>query len=125
MGINIAPEKAKIKNETRKSSAWAIYPTNGGPMNMPAIPYVAIREMAIPGEYFWDPEANVNVIGIIAPVPSPTRQKPIIAGQNRGNPIANSIPKKIRHALRTYVFGIPISSTIRSDAKREIAMQIM
>src|SRR5687768_3578052 len=81
--------------------------------------------MAIPGEYFFDPEASVKVIGIIAAVPNPVRQKPIIEGQNVGNRMASRIPKKIKPELTIKVVAIPIFSTRRSDANLERAMQIM
>src|SRR5687768_11224201 len=115
--MNIAPENAKIKNETRRSKAWAKYPTNGGPINVPTIPYVAITEIAIPGEYFFDPEASVNVIGIIAAVPKPVRQNPISDSQNVGNKTASRIPKNIKQALKMYVLAMPIHSTRWSEAK--------
>ena len=53
-------------------------------MNIPTIPYVAMSEIAIPGEYFFDPDANVKVMGMMAAVPNPVKQKPIIEGQNVG-----------------------------------------
>lgn len=66
---------------------------------MPTIPYVAISEIAIPGEYFLEPEARLNVMGMTAAVPKPVRQKPIIDGQNVGKIIARAIPKKMKQEL--------------------------
>lgn len=81
--------------------------------------------MAIPGEYFLEPEASVKVMGMIAAVPKPVKQKPIIEGQNVGNIMARKIPKKMKQALTIKVLAIPISSTTRSEANLESAMQIM
>lgn len=123
--MNIAPENAKIKKEILRLKAWAMYPTSGGPMNMPTIPYVAINEMAIPGEYFFEPEARVKVIGMIDAVPKPVKQNPIMDGQKVGKVMARKIPKKVKQELTIKVLAIPILSTTRSDANRDRAMQIM
>jgi hypothetical protein len=92
---------------------------------MPAIPYVAIIEIAIPGEYFVEPEASVNVMGITAAVPKPTKQNPSMEGQKVGKRMASKIPVKTKQALKTNVFAIPILSTTRSDANLDIAIQII
>ena len=94
-------------------------------MKVPAIPYVAINDIAIPGEYFLEPDANVNVMGTIAAVPNPTRQKPSIDIQKPGKVTAMIIPLKINKALTTNSFGIPILSIMLSHANRESAMQII
>jgi hypothetical protein len=61
--------------------------------------YVAIIDMAIPGEYFWECPANVKVIGMIDAVPKPTRLKPSIDGQKVGRVTASPMPTKIKDAL--------------------------
>lgn len=94
-------------------------------MNVPAMPYEAMIDIAKPGEYFRDVDASVNVMGTIAAVPKPTKQNPIIEVQNVGKIIAIQIPENINVALIANVLGIPILSTMRSETKRDIAMQIM
>ena len=64
-------------------------------------------------------------MGIIAAVPTPVRQNPIIDGQNVGKPIANNIPVRIRQELTMKVLDIPIISTMRSERNLDKAMQIM
>ena len=66
---------------------------------MPAILYVAIIEMAMPGEYFREDPASRNVIGMIEAEPNPTKQNPINVGQKVGKITANPIPRKINTAL--------------------------
>ena len=80
-GMSISPANAKAINAIRKLNACAMYPIIGGPISIPTILYVAIMDIAIPGEYFFEPPARRNVIGMIDAVPNPTRQNPIIAGQ--------------------------------------------
>ena len=92
---------------------------------MPAIPYVAIIEIAIPGEYFVEADASVNVMGITAAVPNPTKQNPSIDGQKVGKRIASKMPVTTKQALMMNVFAIPISSTTRSDANLDKAIQII
>jgi hypothetical protein len=77
------------------------------------------------GEYFREWPAKVKVIGMMEAVPSPTRQKPASDGQKYGRATAMHIPIKTSEALRIYVLGIPIISTIRSEANLEKAIQIM
>ena len=58
------------------------------------------KEIAIPGEYFFEVPAKPNVIGKIAAVPKPTKQNPINAGQKYGKVIATKIPSEITVALK-------------------------
>ena len=109
----------------RRLKAWAIYPINGGPTSIPTILYVAIIEIAIPGEYFLENPAKRNVIGIIAAVPNPTRQNPIRANQNLGTKTASPMPAKTSTALMIKVFGMPICSINRSEANRDRVIKII
>ncbi|MNR55554.1 hypothetical protein D3C85_1759510 [compost metagenome] len=56
-------------------------------------------EIAIPAEYFFDAPAKAYDIGIMAAVPKPTNENPIIAGQKSGKTTASPIPKMIHNAL--------------------------
>ena len=84
----------------------------GGPINIPAMPYVERIDIAIPAEYFFDPVDSTNVIGITEAVPAPTRQKPASEVQKEGNSVAIRIPEKMREALMMKALGIPIYSMI-------------
>ena len=84
-----------------------------------------MSEIARPGEYFFEPDARVNVIGIIAAVPMPVRQKPTIDGQNVGKITASNIPAKIRQELAIKVLDIPMISTTLSERNLDRAMQII
>jgi hypothetical protein len=84
-----------------------------------------MREMAIPGEYFLEPDARVKVMGMIAAVPNPVRQKPSSEGQNVGKRMARKMPKKMKQELTMNVFAIPIFSTRRSEANLESAIHII
>ncbi len=79
--MSISPAKPKMTKAILRFNAWATYPMRGGPISMPTMLYVAMMEMVTPGEYFLEEPASRKVMGIIAAVPKPTRQKPIIAGQ--------------------------------------------
>ena len=52
MGIIIRPIKANTRKAMRRLNAWEMYPIMGGPISIPTMLYVAMIEMASPGEYF-------------------------------------------------------------------------
>src|SRR5690606_24684810 len=81
--------------------------------------------MVTGGEYFSTVDASRNVIGTIAAVPSPTRQKPIRQIQNVGKRTEIVMPATISMALNVKVGLMPICSINQSVAKRDWAMQII
>ncbi|MNY59288.1 hypothetical protein D3C86_1957190 [compost metagenome] len=56
-------------------------------------------DMAIPAEYFLEAPASAYDMGIIAAVPKPTSEKPIIAVQKYGKIMARLMPEIINRAL--------------------------
>ena len=52
------PERMKQVKEYLRSEASEIYPMSGGPISIPATPYVAMIDNAIPGEYFLEVPAS-------------------------------------------------------------------
>ena len=76
----MSPDRINKTKAACRPKIWAKYPTNGGPISMPTIPYVEIIDMAIPGEYFFELPAKENVIGNTAETPIPTKEKPINTG---------------------------------------------
>ena len=75
------------------------YPISGGPKKKPTIPYVESIEIAIPGAYFFERPAKLNVSGNIEDVPKPTKQNPNIDDQKNGKITAISMPAVINMEL--------------------------
>ena len=72
----IKPERINNIKEYFNPSQWDIYPITEGPISMPTILNDAMRDIAIPGEYFADLPAKVNVMGMIDATPIPVIENP-------------------------------------------------